>query len=116
MHLPDVWTAAVTFASGMAWSFIYYRYRLLLPLAFSHAALGSAFIMESSATISPWNGGHLCRSGSFLPLLLPHDCDDDRPLPGFDVALQMENLLPRSQNQIPLFDGDRERRAKHRSL
>jgi hypothetical protein len=33
----------VTVASGMAWSFIYYRYRLLLPLAFSHAALGSAF-------------------------------------------------------------------------
>jgi hypothetical protein len=43
VHLPDVWTAAVTVASGMAWSFIYYRYRLLLPLAFSHAALGSAF-------------------------------------------------------------------------
>ena len=43
VHLPDVWTASVTVASGMAWSFIYYRYRLLLPLAFSHAALGSAF-------------------------------------------------------------------------
>jgi len=25
------------------WSFLYYRYRLLLPLAISHAALGSAF-------------------------------------------------------------------------
>src|ERR1043166_1312569 len=43
VHLPDVWTALVTVASGMVWSFLYYRYRLLLPLAFSHAALGSAF-------------------------------------------------------------------------
>jgi membrane protease YdiL (CAAX protease family) len=38
-----VWTALVTVASGMVWSLIYYRYRLLLPLALSHAALGSAF-------------------------------------------------------------------------
>jgi len=43
VHLPDVWTALVTVASGVVWSFIYYLYRLLLPLAFSHAALGSAF-------------------------------------------------------------------------
>ena len=43
VHLPDVWTALATVASGIVWSFIYYRYRLLLPLAFSHAALGSAF-------------------------------------------------------------------------
>jgi hypothetical protein len=43
VHLPDVWTALVTVAAGAIWSFIYYRYRLLLPLAFSHAALGSAF-------------------------------------------------------------------------
>jgi hypothetical protein len=43
VHLPDVWTALVTVASGTVWSFLYYRYRLLLPLAFSHAALGSAF-------------------------------------------------------------------------
>ena len=33
----------VTVVAGAVWSFIYYRYRLLLPLAFSHAALGSAF-------------------------------------------------------------------------
>lgn len=43
VHLPDVWTALVTVASGFVWSLVYYRYRLLLPLAFSHAALGSAF-------------------------------------------------------------------------
>jgi hypothetical protein len=43
VHLPDVRTALVTVAAGAVWSLIYYRYRLLLPLAFSHAALGSAF-------------------------------------------------------------------------
>ena len=43
VHLPDLWTAVVTVVSGTIWSFMYYRYRLLLPLAFSHAALGSAF-------------------------------------------------------------------------
>ena len=43
VHLPDIWTALVTVAAGMVWSFIYFRYRLLLPLAFSHATLGSAF-------------------------------------------------------------------------
>jgi hypothetical protein len=43
VHLPDIWTALATVAAGAVWSFIYYRYRLLLPLAFSHAMLGSAF-------------------------------------------------------------------------
>lgn len=43
VHLPDVGTASVTIAAGAVWSLIYYRYRLLLPLAFSHAALGAAF-------------------------------------------------------------------------
>lgn len=43
VHLPDVWTALVTTAAGMVWSIIFYRYRRLLPLAFSHAVLGSAF-------------------------------------------------------------------------
>ena len=43
VHLPDVWTALVTVGAGIVWSLIYFRYRLLLPLAFSHAALGSAF-------------------------------------------------------------------------
>lgn len=43
VHLPDVWTALVTVVAGVVWSLIYYRYRFLLPLAFSHAALGSAF-------------------------------------------------------------------------
>ncbi len=43
VHLPDAWTAVVTVAAGAVWSLIYYRYRLVLPLALSHAALGSAF-------------------------------------------------------------------------
>ena len=43
VHLPDVWTALMTVVSGAVWSYLYFRYRLLLPLAFSHAALGSAF-------------------------------------------------------------------------
>jgi hypothetical protein len=43
VHLPDVWTALATVGAGAIWSLIYYRYRLLFPLAFSHALLGSAF-------------------------------------------------------------------------
>ena len=43
VHLPDVWTSLVTAVAGVVWTTIYYRYRNLLPLAFSHAALGTAF-------------------------------------------------------------------------
>jgi hypothetical protein len=43
VHLPDIWTTLATVPAGIIWTYIYYRYRLLLPLAFSHAALGSAF-------------------------------------------------------------------------
>jgi len=43
VHLPDVWTTLATMPAGILWTFLYYRYRYLLPLAFSHAALGSAF-------------------------------------------------------------------------
>jgi membrane protease YdiL (CAAX protease family) len=43
VHLPDVWTMLVTAIAGPIWTFIYYRYRRLLPLAVSHAALGTAF-------------------------------------------------------------------------
>src|SRR6266404_1600187 len=43
VHLPDVWTTLVTAVAGVVWTLIYYRYRYLLPLAFSHAALGTAF-------------------------------------------------------------------------
>jgi membrane protease YdiL (CAAX protease family) len=43
VHLPDLWTMLVTIFGGVVWSWFYYRYRSLLPLACSHAALGSAF-------------------------------------------------------------------------
>ena len=43
VHLPDLWTAAVTVVAGIAWSTIYYRYRVLWPLALSHAVLGLTF-------------------------------------------------------------------------
>lgn len=43
VHLPDVWTTLATIPAGILWTFLYYRYRYLLPLAFSHAALGTAF-------------------------------------------------------------------------
>jgi membrane protease YdiL (CAAX protease family) len=43
LHLPDVWTMLVTAIAGPIWTLIYYRYRRLLPLAISHAALGTAF-------------------------------------------------------------------------
>jgi len=43
VHWSDVWTMVATAFAGMLWSYIYYRYPLLLPLAFSHAALGCAF-------------------------------------------------------------------------
>ena len=43
VHLPDLWTVAATAIAGLIWTAIYYRFRLLLPLSFSHAALGTAF-------------------------------------------------------------------------
>ena len=43
VHLPDYATTAVTAVAGVVWSLLYFRYRRLLPLALSHAALGSAF-------------------------------------------------------------------------
>ena len=43
LHLPDVRTALVTAVAGPIWTIIYYRYRQLLPIAVSHAALGTAF-------------------------------------------------------------------------
>ena len=43
VHLPDFWVTLVTAFGGIFWSYMYNQYRLLLPLAFSHALLGSAF-------------------------------------------------------------------------
>lgn len=43
VHLPDVWVTLVTAAAGIFWTALYRRYRVLLPLALSHALLGSTF-------------------------------------------------------------------------
>jgi len=43
VHLPDVWITMMTAFGGVFWSYMYYQYRLVLPLALSHAVLGSTF-------------------------------------------------------------------------
>ena len=43
VHSPDWTIVIVTAGTGVLWSTLYYRYRTLLPLALSHAALGTAF-------------------------------------------------------------------------
>jgi len=43
VHWPDVYTMIATALAGIVWSFIYFRYRYILPLALSHAALGCTF-------------------------------------------------------------------------
>lgn len=42
VHFPRVPVMVVTLVAGAAWALIYRRYRVLLPLAVSHALLGSA--------------------------------------------------------------------------
>ena len=41
VHIPRPLTVAVTLLAGCVWSAIYFRYRLLWPLAVSHALLGA---------------------------------------------------------------------------
>ena len=43
VHLPDPVLSAFTALAGIFWSYVYNRYRRLLPLAVSHACLGAAF-------------------------------------------------------------------------
>ena len=43
VHLPDFWITLTTMAMGVIWTYWYYRFRVLTPLAFSHATLGSTF-------------------------------------------------------------------------
>ena len=43
VHLPDIWIALMTALGGTVWSFLYIRYRLVWPLALSHALVGSTF-------------------------------------------------------------------------
>ena len=43
VHYPDWAVMAVTGPAGCCWAALYLRYRLLAPLALSHAVLGAAF-------------------------------------------------------------------------
>jgi hypothetical protein len=43
VHLPEVGVALATAPVGIFWTFLYRRYRVLLPLGLSHALLGSTF-------------------------------------------------------------------------
>ena len=43
VHLPDLRVTAVTAVAGVFWCWAYDRYRSILPLAVSHALLGSTF-------------------------------------------------------------------------
>lgn len=41
VHAPDLWIAVMAWLGGTMWSLLYLRYRLLWPLALSHALLGT---------------------------------------------------------------------------
>lgn len=43
VHLPDIDIAIFTVTTGVFWSYIYYRDRLLTPIAISHALLGTGY-------------------------------------------------------------------------
>ena len=43
VHLPDLRITLVTAIAGVFWSGVYFRYRSLAPLAFSHAVLGATY-------------------------------------------------------------------------
>lgn len=43
VHVTNPWIAVIAALGGTAWSFLYLRYRLLWPLAISHALVGTTF-------------------------------------------------------------------------
>jgi membrane protease YdiL (CAAX protease family) len=43
VHLPDIGVTLAAAVAGIFWTFLYRRYRVLLPLGLSHALLGSTF-------------------------------------------------------------------------
>jgi hypothetical protein len=43
VHLPDIPVTVVTIIGGILWSYSYHRDRYVLPIAISHALLGSTF-------------------------------------------------------------------------
>lgn len=59
VHFPRVPVMVVTLVAGAAWALIYRRYRTLLPLAVSHALLGSAlhYWVFGRDLLANWLGG-----------------------------------------------------------
>jgi membrane protease YdiL (CAAX protease family) len=43
VHLPDRELALLTAAAGIVWSWVYQRDRVLMPVALSHALLGTTY-------------------------------------------------------------------------
>jgi hypothetical protein len=43
VHLPDIRLTLVTMLAGIVWSYVYYRDRMLVPIAVSHAVLGTSY-------------------------------------------------------------------------
>jgi hypothetical protein len=43
VHLPDIRLTLVTTLAGIVWGHVYYRDRLLVPIAVSHAVLGASY-------------------------------------------------------------------------
>lgn len=58
VHLPDIWITLATAAAGIPWTYWYYQYRVLTPLAFSHAMLGSVFYywVYGQDLLETWQG------------------------------------------------------------
>ncbi len=59
VHLPDLAVTVVTAVAGVCWTYLYERYRVLVPLALSHAILGAAFYywVHSRDLIGEWAAG-----------------------------------------------------------
>ena len=59
VHFPRLPVMAVTFVGGVVWATIYCRYRVLLPLAVSHALLGSTlhYWVFGRDLAQIWGGG-----------------------------------------------------------
>ena len=43
VHVPEWWVVLATIPAGILWSYLYLKYRCLIPITVSHAVLGAAF-------------------------------------------------------------------------
>jgi len=59
VHPPDIVVTTATAVAGVCWTYIYFRYRVLLPIAFSHALLGSTFYywVNGRDLVKDWAAG-----------------------------------------------------------